>query len=79
MEIVQSFEPEQMEVILKDLYCGMVCRKLKDAGLTPFLDCDPYEFALSLDMSFEEIMSEPLGSWEAIVDADLEAFAKDLK
>lgn len=79
METVQQFEPGQMEVMLKDLYCGMVCRKLKEAGLVPFLDCDPYEFALSLDMSFDEILAVPLNEWESVVDRDLEEFASELK
>lgn len=79
MEIVQSFEPEQMETMLRDLYCGMVCRKLKESGLYLFLDCEPYEFALSLDMSFEEILEIPLNEWESVVDSDLEEFAKDIR
>lgn len=68
-----------MGQVLQDLYCGMVCRKLKEAGLTQFLDCDPYEFSLSLDMSFEEILGEPIDKWEEIISSDLEEFAKDLK
>ena len=78
MEIVESFSPEQMNTILQDLYYGMVCRKLHERGLVPFMDCDPYEFATSLDMSFEEIMEHPLSEWEAIVNLDLDEYEKDI-
>lgn len=79
METINSFSQDQMHVMLKDLYCGMVCRKINEAGLAPFLDCDPYEFALSLDMSFEEILAVPLNEWESVINKDLEEFATDVK
>ncbi|QEG10413.1 hypothetical protein KMI8_34 [Klebsiella phage KMI8] len=78
MEIVQSFEPEVMLQLLEDLYRGIVCRKLNERGLVPFMDCDPYEFATSLDMSFEEIMEHPLCNWDAIIDFDLDEYEKDI-
>ncbi|WP_279027214.1 hypothetical protein [Gibbsiella quercinecans] len=63
---------------LNDLFNGIVCRKLSERSLEPFLDCDVYEFAISLDMSFEEIKALPLELWDDVINRDLEEFEQDV-
>ena len=68
---MNKFNPEQMQQMLHDLFCGMVARKLEEHGLILGLDGDSRLFATSLDMSFEEIMAESLSDWEAIIERDV--------
>lgn len=63
-----------MSVIINDdklwpLFVGMVCDALDKAGYTG----DKYEFAISLDMSFDEIIENkiPLMSWKDKIELDL--------
>lgn len=67
-EMIEAYERQRK--FLFDLFCGMVCRVIYEKGYDKFLDCEPYEFASCLDMSFEDILNHDLDEWQSIIEAD---------
>ncbi|QGF21255.1 hypothetical protein KMB89_gp56 [Citrobacter phage HCF1] len=63
-----------MNVISDDqlwpLFIGMVCETLTREGFVG----DKYEFATSLDMSFDEILTLPISDWKSAINEDLEEY-----
>lgn len=66
------------EDIKWDLFRGMVCQAIEDKGLNPFLDCEVWEFASSLDMSFDELKNHPIEIWKAQIESDLCQYMQEL-
>lgn len=69
---------DEYEILKWDLFRGMVCRSIEDKGLTPFLDCEVWEFASSLDMSYEELKNRPLPEWQPQIDTDILEYSEYL-
>lgn len=59
---------ENMNYDLKlALFRGLVCGLLEKHDY----NCDKWDLALSLDMSFEEMMHKPVEEWESIIEGEL--------
>lgn len=61
------------------LFRGMVCNEIENKNMRHLIDCDPWTFSESLDMSFEEIKELPLELWCSKIAADAEEMRNSLK
>lgn len=61
------------------LFRGMVCNEIENKNMRRLIDCDPWKFSESLDMSFEEIKELPLELWGSKIAADAEEMRNSLK
>lgn len=60
------------------LYRAMVCHEIVNKGMLDMIDCDPWEFSESLDMSFEEVRKLPLELWGSKIAADAEEMRNEI-
>nr|DAG51982.1 MAG TPA: hypothetical protein [Caudoviricetes sp.] len=61
------------------LFRAMVCEELEKQNMQRLIDCDPWTYSESLDMSFEETRALPLELWGSKIAADCEELKRDLK
>ena len=59
------------------LFRAMVCDAIETAGIVERLDCHVWEFASSLDMSFEEVRDHDISLWSSIIERDLLEFMSE--